>query len=82
MNINEVVFTDSLPKIDLHGFDRDSARVAINDFINDNIKMGNQIITIIHGVGSGIIRKQLLKPSLKIKMSKNLKPIILTKDVR
>ena len=68
MNINEVVFTDSLPKIDLHGFDRDSARVlhgfdrdsarvAINDFINDNIKMGNQIITIIHGVGSGIIRK-------------------------
>ena len=44
MNINEVVFTDSLPKIDLHGFDRDSARVAINDFINDNIKMGNQII--------------------------------------
>ncbi len=57
MNINEVAFTDSLPKIDLHGFDRDSARVAINDFINDNIKMGNQIITIIHGVGSGIIRK-------------------------
>ncbi len=57
MEINEVIFPDSLPKIDLHGYDRDTARVAINDFIEDNIKMGNEIITIIHGVGSGIIRE-------------------------
>lgn len=67
MEINEVVFPDSLPKIDLHGFDRDSARVAINDFIEDNIKMGNEIITIIHGIGSGIIRETTINTLAKNK---------------
>lgn len=57
MSLDEVIFTANLPKIDLHGYDRDSARVAINDFVNDNLKMGNPIIVIIHGVGTGIIRK-------------------------
>ena len=57
MEINEVIFIDSLPKLDLHGYDRDSAKVAINDFIEDNIKMGNEIISIIHGNGKGIIKK-------------------------
>ncbi len=56
MTINEVVFIDSLPKLDLHGYDRESARVAINDFIKDNQKMGNEVILIVHGLGSGIIR--------------------------
>ena len=26
------IFLDNLPKIDLHGYDRDSARVMVNDF--------------------------------------------------
>ena len=56
MTINEVIFIDSLPKLDLHGFDRDSARVAINDFIRDNKKMGNEVVNIVHGIGTGIIR--------------------------
>ena len=74
MKINEVIFTDSLPKLDLHGFDRDTARVAINDFINDNIKMGNEIITIVHGIGTGIIREttiQTLKKSKYVEEFKN-----------
>lgn len=57
MTINEVVFVDSLPKLDLHGFDRDSARVAINDFIRDNKKMGNEVVLIVHGIGTGIVRE-------------------------
>ena len=57
MTINEVIFIDILPKLDLHGFDRDSARVAINDFIRDNQKMGNEVILIVHGIGSGIVRE-------------------------
>ncbi len=56
MKISDVIFIDSLPKLDLHGFDRESARVAINDFISDNVKMNNEIIVIVHGIGSGIIR--------------------------
>jgi len=57
MNLDSVIFVDNLPKLDLHGYDRDTARVMINDFISDNIKMGNECVTIIHGIGSGIIKK-------------------------
>ena len=56
MTINEVIFIDSLPKLDLHGFDRDSARVAINDFIKDNKAMGNEVVLIVHGIGTGVMR--------------------------
>ena len=60
MTINEVIFIDNLPKLDLHGFDRESARVAINDFIKDNQKMGNEVVLIVHGIGQGIVREACL----------------------
>ena len=69
MTLNEVIVPYSFPKIDLHGFDRDSARVAINDFINDNVKMKNEIIVIIHGIGTGIIKEQTFKT---LKQNKNV----------
>ena len=56
MTLNEVIFIDNFPTIDLHGYDRDTARVATNDFINDNMKMKNEIIVIIHGRGQNIVR--------------------------
>ncbi len=56
MNLNEIIFINNLPTLDLHGFDRQTARVAINDFINDNLKMKNNFIVIIHGIGSGILK--------------------------
>ncbi len=67
--LNQVIFIDNLPTIDLHGFDSETARVAINDFITDNYKMKNNFIVIIHGVGSGIIRKttfETLKKNRKV----------------
>ena len=62
--LDDIIFIDNLPSIDLHGFDRDSARVATNDFIKDNIKMHNRFIVIIHGQGSHIVRDEVHK-SLK-----------------
>jgi len=53
------IFLDRYPKIDLHGFDRDSARVAVNDFVLENMMMGNDVIVIIHGIGSGIVRREV-----------------------
>lgn len=67
MEIDNLIFKDSLPKLDLHGFDRDSARVAIDDFILDNVKMGNEFLTIIHGIGSGILRKEAISTLSKNK---------------
>lgn len=53
------IFLERYPKIDLHGYDRDSARVMVNDFILENIMLGNPIIVIIHGKGLGIIKKEI-----------------------
>ena len=61
MKLDNIIFIDNLPKIDLHGLDRETARVYINDFIKDNIKLKNEIFLIIHGVGSGILKIQLKK---------------------
>ena len=57
MNLNEVIFIDNLPKLDLHGYDRETARVAIVDFINDSVKMKNEIVLIVHGIGAGILKQ-------------------------
>lgn len=69
MKLNDIVFINSYPSLDLHGFDRETARVAIDDFIKDNQKMGNEIIVIVHGIGSGILQKQTHKT---LKNNKNV----------
>ncbi len=53
------IFLDRYPKIDLHGYDRDSARVAVNDFILESLILRNDTILIIHGKGMGIIKKEV-----------------------
>ena len=57
-NINNIIFIDNLPKLDLHGLTKDIANVYINDFINDNLKLKNEFIVIVHGIGSGALRLQ------------------------
>lgn len=53
------IFIKNLPSIDLHGLDRDTARVYVNDFVAENVKMGRKEIIIVHGIGEGIIKKQV-----------------------
>ena len=52
----EDIFLKKLPFIDLHGYDIETARVATNDFINDNIILKNKKILIIHGKGKGLVK--------------------------
>ena len=47
--------------LDMHGMDREYGLIALREFINDNIKMKNKDIVIIHGVGKGILRKMVLE---------------------
>lgn len=56
MDIDDYYLLSNIPSLDLHGFDREGARVAINDFIKDNIKQNVEIAEIIHGKGEGIIK--------------------------
>ena len=55
----EDIFLKNLPRIDLHGFDTETARVATNDFINDNLILKNSKVLIIHGKGTGALRAAL-----------------------
>lgn len=59
MELKEVIFVNNLPSIDLHGLDRDSARLKVLEFINDNKVLKNEIICIVHGIGSGIIKNEV-----------------------
>ena len=62
-------FTVNLPSIDLHGFDRVLARIKTEEFINDNVKLKNKQIIIIHGIGEGILKDEVFKT---LKRNKNV----------
>ena len=51
------MFYSNYPSLDLHGEYKESARILVNEFINDNIKLKNSKVVIIHGVGNGILKK-------------------------
>ncbi len=55
----EDIFLKNLPTLDLHGFDIETARVSTNDFVNDNLLLKNNKILIIHGKGTGLVKKSV-----------------------
>ena len=70
MEVIENIFIKNLPTIDLHGFDREMARVSTDDFVSENVSLGNEKIVIIHGRGQGIVKKSVheaLKKNKKVR---------------
>lgn len=59
MKFNDI-FLDRLPSIDLHGFDRESARVMVNDFVDEAYMMGYDEVLFVHGIGSGIVKSAVI----------------------
>ena len=53
------IFLSRYPKIDLHGYDRDTARMTVNDFVSENVILGNEMIIIIHGIGTGVVKREV-----------------------
>ena len=49
-------FLYNLPHLDLHGYDRTGARAMTKMFIDENIKIDNKRIVIVHGKGSGAVK--------------------------
>ena len=47
------------PQIDVHGETRDTIYTVIKNFIQDNIKLKNPVIIIIHGKGEGILKNEI-----------------------
>lgn len=50
-------FTFHFPHLDIHGETSLTCIAVINSFIKDNIKLKKRSIIIIHGKGSGVLRK-------------------------
>lgn len=60
----------NLPTLDLHGETKDISKVLIKDFIEDNYKMKNKKVVIIHGVGTKALlntTKEVLKKNKLVK---------------
>ena len=70
-------FLNILPSIDVHGFTRETVYVPVSDFINDNIKLRNKKILIIHGIGYGILRDKINR---RFKRDKRVKKLYLSID--
>ena len=49
-----------MEQLDLHGEDRIGTKIKVRSFLNDNYKLGNKEIAIVHGVGKGILKKEVL----------------------
>ncbi len=52
-----ITLYNSWPTLDLHGLDRDYAKILINEFVYDNYIQRNYNVIIVHGNGTGVIRK-------------------------
>lgn len=57
--INDYYLIRNIPSIDLHGLPRDIARSNLMEFIDDNLKLGNKYIEIIHGIGEGVLKEEV-----------------------
>lgn len=53
------MFSSSSPVINLHGETWDTCVFPLNDFINDNMKLKNEYIGVIHGRSSNILRDRV-----------------------
>jgi len=53
------MLNSNLPTLDLHGEDRKTTELLVKQFINDNIRIGNYKVMIIHGIGTGILKKKV-----------------------
>lgn len=48
-----------MPHLDLHGETADVARIRTEEFLEDSYKLGHTELAIIHGMGKGILKKEV-----------------------
>ncbi len=64
------ILTSKSPSLDLHGETTAFLPVLVDSFINDNLKLRNKYIVVIHGHNSDILRRELqvyLKKDKRVK---------------
>ena len=53
------MITHKTPRLDLHGEEAALVYALVNEFVNDNYKMGNKEIAVIHGKSTNILTKEV-----------------------
>ena len=53
-----MLVTSKTPHLDLHGEIEAMVEALIIEFMNDNVKMHNEIVVIVHGKSTGILTKK------------------------
>ena len=53
------ILTSKSPRLDVHGETYDSVSLYVTSFIDDNYKLGNKYIAIVHGKGEGILKNRV-----------------------
>lgn len=64
---------NSYPSIDVHGETTETVVCVINEFVNDNYKMKYKHIVIVHGIGTGVLRKKVHELLKQNKLVENYK---------
>lgn len=59
INNSNIPLESNVPTIDLHGEDRKSSELLVKQFLNDLVKLKLEKGIIIHGIGTGILKKQV-----------------------
>ena len=63
-------FLYNAPHLDLHGYDRTGAVAMIKIFIDENLRIEEKQLVIVHGKGSGILKNAVhdyLKSDKRVK---------------
>lgn len=55
------MLTHKTPRLDLHGEEVALVFALVTEFINDNVKIGNREVVIIHGKSTNILTKEVHK---------------------
>lgn len=58
-DLSNIPLVSNLPSIDLHGENRESTEVLVKQFINDLCKLKCNSGVIIHGIGTGVVKKKV-----------------------
>ena len=55
-----ILYRNSMPELDLHGEDTVGARIRLKQFLDEQLKLRNEEVAIVHGIGKGILKKEVL----------------------
>ena len=57
--VNNNPFINKYNSLDVHGHTEDMVILPVDEFINDNLKLGKEKIIIIHGIGERVLSKKI-----------------------